>query len=124
MNTALWIVAALLAFSFIGAGIMKLMTSKTDLREKMPWVDDFSEGQIQAIGAAEVAGGIGIVLPPIVGVAPTLAPIAATGLVVTMVGAAVVHLRRGDGIAGAAPAVVLGALAAFVAVMRFGSESF
>ena len=124
MNTALWIVAALLAFSFIGAGIMKLMTSKTDLREKMPWVDDFSEGQIQAIGAAEVAGGIGIVLPPIVGVAPILAPIAAAGLVATMVGAAIVHLRRGDGIAGAAPAIVLGALAAFVAIMRFGSESF
>ena len=124
MNIALWIIAGVLAAAFASAGAMKLMTPKADLAEKMPWVDDFSAGQVRGIGAAELLGGIGLVLPPLVDVAPVLAPIAAVGLAIMMAGAVVVHLRRGDGIAGAAPAVVLGGLAVFVAVLRFGAESF
>ena len=57
-------------------------------------------------------------------IAPILTPIAATGLALTMAGAVVVHLRRGDGIAAAVPAIVLGGLSAFLAVMRFGPEAF
>lgn len=124
MNIALWVIAAVLAISFVGAGAMKLMTSKEDLLPKMPWAADFSESQIKGIGAAELAGGIGLVLPPAVDIAAILAPIAAVGLAITMAGAAVVHLRRGDGVGQAMPAAVLGALALFVAVMRFGAESF
>lgn len=103
---------------------MKLLTAKGELLDKMPWVADFSESQVKAIGGAELAGGIGLVLPPAIGVLPLLAPIAASGLVVTMAGAAVVHLRRGDGVGAAIPAVLLGGLSLFVAVLRFGAESF
>lgn len=124
MNIALWIVAGLLAFSFAGAGVMKLTSSKADLLPKMPWVADFSDSQVKGIGAAELLGAIGLILPPLVDIAPILAPLAAVGLAVTMVGAVIVHLRRGDGVANAVPAAVLGALAVFVAVMRFGSEAF
>ncbi|MFK8022816.1 MAG: DoxX family protein [Ilumatobacter sp.] len=124
MNIALWIIAGLLAASFVAAGAMKLTSSKDDLLPKMPWVADFSESQVRGIGAAEVLGGIGLVLPPLVDVAPILSPIAAIGLVLTMAGAAVVHIRRGDGFGAAVPAIVLGGLSLFVAVLRFGSESF
>lgn len=124
MNIALWIIASVLGICFAGAGAMKLTTTKDDLLEKMPWVDDFSASQVKAIGAAELAGGIGLILPPVVGIAEFLAPTAAAGLAATMAGAAVVHLRRGDGVAAALPAVVLGGLALFVAIMRFGAESF
>lgn len=124
MNTALWIIASLLSLSFVGAGAMKLATDKADLLEKMPWVADFTDVQVKGIGLAELAGGIGLVLPPLVDIAPVLAPVAAAGLALTMAGAAIVHIRRGDGVAQAVPALVLGALAVFVAVMRFGAESF
>ena len=124
MNIALWIIAGFLAVAFAGAGLAKLTSSKDDLLPKMPAVADLSEAQIRGIGAAELLGAIGLILPPLVDIAPLLAPLAAAGLVVTMVGAVGVHVRRGDGIAAATPAVVLGALAVFVAVMRFGSESF
>lgn len=124
MNTALWIIAGILAFAFFGAGMMKITTSKDELLPKMPWVDDFSESQIRGIGAAEALGAIGLILPPLVDIAPVLAPIAAAGLALTMVGAIIVHLRRGDGVAAAVPGFVLGALSLFVAIMRFGSESF
>lgn len=124
MDVALWIIAGVLSFAFLGGGAMKLMSSKQDLLSKMPWVADFTDSQVKAIGAAELLGAIGLVLPPLVDVAPVLAPTAAVGLAVTMVGAAVVHLKRGDGAAAAMPAVVLGGLAVFVAIMRFGAESF
>lgn len=117
MNITLWIVAGLLAAAFVMAGGMKLASSKDDLLPKMPWVADFSESQVKGIGALELLGGIGIVVPPV-------APFAAVGLALTMAGAAVVHLRRGDGFGAAVPAIVLGALGVFVAVLRFGSESF
>ena len=124
MNTALWIIAGILAFAFAGAGVMKLTSPREKLLPNMPWVADFSDAQVKSIGGAELLGAIGLILPPLVDVAPVLAAVAAAGLVLTMIGAAVVHLKRGDGIAGAAPAIVLGALAAFVAIMRFGPEAF
>lgn len=124
MNIALWIIAGVLGLAFAAAGAMKLMTRKADLLPKMPWVADFSEAQVKGIGAAELLGAIGLILPPLVDIAPILAPIAAVGLALTMVGAVIVHLRRGDGFAAAIPSIVLGGLAIFVAIMRFGSESF
>lgn len=124
MDAALWVIAGLLAFAFAGAGAMKLTSSKEDLLPKMPWVADVTEAQVRGVGAVELLGAIGLILPPLIDVAPVLAPIAAVGLALTMAGAVVVHLKRGDGFGAAVPAVVLGALAVFVAIMRFGSESF
>lgn len=124
MDVVLWVIAAVLALAFAGAGATKLGSSKEDLLPKMPWVADVSEAQVRGVGAIELLGAVGLILPPLVDVAPVLAPIAAVGLALTMAGAVVVHLRRGDGFAAAIPAVVLGALAVFVAVMRFGPESF
>ena len=124
MNIALWIIAGILAMAFAGTGFMKLTSSKEDLLPKMPWVADFSATQVRGIGVIELLGAIGLILPPLLDIAPILTPIAATGLALTMAGAVVVHLRRGDGIAAAVPAIVLGGLSAFLAVMRFGPEAF
>lgn len=49
---------------------------------------------------------------------------AGTGLAITMVGAAIFHIRRGDPAASVAPSVVLGILSVVVAVGRFGPEAF
>ena len=125
MNVILWIVAGLLAVAFLGAGGMKLSKSRQELSEMdMKWVDSATDGQVKAVGAVEVAGAIGVVLPAIVDVAPILVPIAATGLAIAMVIAAGVHVRDGDGPKEMAPALVLGALAAFLAVGRFFIETF
>ena len=124
MNVVLWIIAGFLAVAFAGAGMMKLTASKEELLLKMPAVADLPESQIRGIGALEALGAIGLILPPLVDIAPVLAPLAALGLALTMAGAIATHLRRGDGIAAAAPAIMLGALSVFVAVMRFGPESF
>jgi hypothetical protein len=51
-------------------------------------------------------------------------PLAAVGLAITAVLAAVMHLRRGDGVASTIPVIVLFALAVFVAWGRFGAYAF
>ncbi len=124
MNVALWIIAGLLAAAFAGAGLMKLAQPKAKLAAAgMGWTEDFTDGQVKGIGAVEVLGAVGLVLPAALGIAEVLTPLAALGLALTMVGAAITHLRRGEG--SMVPVnVVLGGLALFVAVMRFGPQSF
>lgn len=124
MNVVLWIVAGLLAAAFVAAGGTKLATPRKQLEPKMPWVADATDAQVKAIGAMEVLGALGLVLPAALDIAPILTPLAAVGLALMMAGAAVVHLRRGDGIAAAVPALVLGLLSLFVAWGRFGPYAF
>jgi uncharacterized membrane protein len=124
MNIALWIAAGLLAVAFLAAGLMKITGKREQMIERMPWVADFSQGQVKAIGAVEVLGAIGLILPALTGIAPVLVPLAATGLAITMVLAAVMHLRRGDGAASVVPNIVLFSLAVFVAWGRFGAYAF
>ncbi|WP_214366536.1 DoxX family protein [Pseudonocardia sp. H11422] len=119
MNVFVWLLQIALAVAFLGAGAMKLARPRKALADSgMGYVEDFSDGAVKAIGALEVLAAIGIVLPWATGIAPALTPLAALGLVVIMIGAAVVHARRKEypmiGIN-----VVLGVLAAIVAFSRF-----
>ena len=124
MNIALWILAGLLAFAFLGAGLSKLTQPKAKLAAgNMAWVEDYDENQVKAIGAVEVLGALGLILPAAFGIAEFLTPLAALGLTLTMAGAAATHVRRGE--KSMVPVnVVLGGLALLLAVMRFGPYSF
>lgn len=123
MNIVLWIIAVVLAVAFGAAGFMKLTTPKPTLAGKMDWVEDFSERTVKLIGAVEVLGALGLVLPAALDIAPVLTPLAASGLALTMVLAALTHARRKE-FSMIPVNVVLGGLALFVAIMRFGSQSF
>lgn len=123
MNITLWIVAAVLAVVFFMAGLMKATQPKEKLAANMGWVEDFSAGTVKFIGVVEMLGALGLILPAAFGIAPILTPLAATGLAITMVLAAVVHARRKESQMIVVNVVLL-ALAAFVAVMRFGSQAF
>ncbi|HEY0360500.1 MAG TPA: DoxX family protein [Mycobacteriales bacterium] len=123
MNVVLWIVAALLAVAFGAAGLMKLTRPKAKLAATMAYVEDFSGGAVKAIGALELLAALGLILPAVTGIAPVLVPLAAVGLVIVMIGAAVVHARRGEN-QMIVTNVVLLVLAAVVAWGRFGPYSF
>lgn len=120
MGTALWIVQGLLAAAFFGAGLMKVIKSHETVKAdpKMGWASDFQGGVFKFIGAAELAGALGMVLPGATGILPILTPLAATGLVIIMLGAVATHLRHSE-TPMAIPALILGVLAAFVAYGRF-----
>src|ERR687894_2478935 len=125
MNLALWIVAGLLASLFLLAGSTKLFVPREKLAEAPGggWVNDFSAGFVKAIGAVEILGAVGLILPALLGIAPVLVPLAAVGLATIMVGAAIVTYRRRESTHVLVDVTYL-AMAVFVAFGRFGPESF
>ncbi|MCM0674410.1 DoxX family protein [Micromonospora phytophila] len=126
MNLALWIVAGLLAAAYLFGGGGKLIMPKEKIAAFGPsakWVEDFSAGTVKAIGALEVLAAVGLILPAAVDIAPVLVPLAALGLVMIMVGAAITRIRRHEFKFMVVDLVYL-ALAGFVAWGRFGPESF
>jgi hypothetical protein len=99
------------------------MTKLTQPRAKMAagpmaWAADVTDAQFRTLGLVEVLGTIGLILPAALGVGPILMPLAALGLALTMVGAIATHVRLGE-INRLAPAIVLLALALFVAIELF-----
>ncbi|MGH8871972.1 MAG: DoxX family protein [Acidimicrobiia bacterium] len=119
MDTALWIAQVVLAVAFGVAGTLKLSQPKEKLEANMGWVEDFSGGFVRFVGGVELLGALGLVLPAVTGLAPVLTPLAATGLAIEQVGAAIVHIRRKE------PQFIIGnvvliAIAVFVAWGRFG----
>jgi hypothetical protein len=93
---AYWIVAGLLALFYLYSGGMKVLRSPDALRPMMGWIDTVPLPVVRTIGLLEVLGALGLVLPPLSGVAPVLAVAAAVGLVLVQIGAATLHLRRGE----------------------------
>ncbi|MGX1675574.1 DoxX family protein [Streptomyces sp. NPDC055400] len=123
MNVFLWILQAVLAAMFAMSGVMKSTQPKDKLVDKLPWVADFSPGTVRFIGIVEFAAALGLILPAATGIAPVLTPLAATGLAVVMVLAAITHARRKEPSAIAFNTVLL-ILAVVVAWGRFGPYSF
>ena len=125
MDLALWITAGLLAAVFLFAGSTKLFLSREKLAEAPGggWVLDFSAGFVKALGAVEILGAVGLILPALLDIAPVLVPLAAVGLATIMVGAAIVTYRRRESTHVLVDVTYL-AMAVFVAFGRFGPESF
>ncbi|MBU8865646.1 DoxX family protein [Paenarthrobacter aromaticivorans] len=124
MNITLWIVASLLALAFLAAGGVKIFQPQKKLAASgMGWTEDSKPAAIKAIGVTEILGAAGMILPAVTGIASYLVPLAATGLAIVMVGAAITHLKRGEK-SMALVSVVLAVLALVVAVGRFGAWAF
>lgn len=111
MLTTLWSVQVLLALIFLFAGSMKLLMPIEMMTSQMsvPLPGLF----IRFIGVAEVAGALGLILPLLLRIKPFLTPLAASGLVIIMIGATVITLMGGDVVSALLPLVV-GLLAIFI----------
>ncbi|WP_406140152.1 DoxX family protein [Streptomyces sp. NBC_01089] len=96
MNIAYWTVAGLLALFYFYSGAMKVARSRDQLRPMMAWVDRVPLPGVRALGAVEILGAAGLILPPLTGIAPWLAPAAAVGFVLLQIGAVAVHLTGED----------------------------
>jgi uncharacterized membrane protein YphA (DoxX/SURF4 family) len=113
VHVALWIVQVLLAALFVFAGGMKLVMPIEEMTKQIAMPGAF----LRFIGVAEVLGGLGLVLPGLVGIWTGLTPLAAAGLVIIMIGATVISLQLGGAVA--LIPLVVGILAAFVAYARW-----
>ena len=87
----------------------------------MNWVDSISAVSVKLIGTIEVLAAIGLILPQLTGILPWLVPLAAFGLVLTMIGAVMLHQRRGDGPKAIVQVIILLVMAAFTTYGRFDS---
>jgi|SRR5579863_5227033 len=118
LRIALWTVQIVLAAVFMMSGAIKVFTSPADLVKAAPDFATMGLGLIRFIGIAELAGAIGLILPALTRIAPSLTPLAASALAVVMLLAAIFHISRGE-IAHLGVVIPLGALACFVAWGRF-----
>ncbi|MEU6848654.1 DoxX family protein [Actinacidiphila alni] len=96
MKTAYWIVAALLAAFYLYAGGKKAVQSKERLAPMMGWVDTVPMPVVRGIGVVEILGAAGLLLPPLTGVVPALALVAAAGFLLLQLLATALHLSRGE----------------------------
>ena len=118
MVIVLSILDLLLAIVFVFAGSTKAFQPVEKLETKMAWVKDYTPRTVKLIGWAELLGGVGLILPGIVGLG-ILQFAAALCLAALMVGAAIWHFRNNDS-KGAIPSIVLtGLLLLLAAFMVF-----
>lgn len=117
MNTIIWSLSGLLAFAFVAAGALKVVTPRLKLAEKMKWAASWSDANVKLLGLAEVLGAVGLIAPVLTGILPILTPVAALCLAFLMGGAVKTHLDLKEPFA---PAAILGLLCLVVAGARFG----
>ena len=111
LNVTLWVFQVLLGALFIFAGLFKLVNVPPEAIEQFEKIG-LGQGFRVLTGVLELAGGVGLLVPRLSG-------LAAIGLVGIMIGAVVaVVLELPPAIGAIAPAVI-GALLAFVAWGRW-----
>jgi uncharacterized membrane protein YphA (DoxX/SURF4 family) len=118
MTLALWIGQILLALFFALSGLGKVALPVEKLRERWNWTRHVAPLVIRLIGSLEILGALGLILPKATGSLPWLTPVAAVGLVLTMIGAILTHVRLHEAKAVRVP-VVLMLLSLFIAVGYF-----
>ena len=121
-NGVLWALQALLGLFFAGSGFGKVLLINDAWYAAAPqavaWYAAVSQPLIVFIGVAEVLGGLGVLLPAVTRVRPSLTPLAAAGLTLTMILAGGFHVVRGE--FDLLPYnIVLGVVAAVIAVGRW-----
>lgn len=78
------------------AGSSKVFKSIDELSQMLPWVTDVSSNLVRFIGVSELLGGLGLVLPSVLRIQPRLTPLAAYGLALVQIMAAIFHISRGE----------------------------
>jgi hypothetical protein len=112
-DRALWILQWLLAALFLFTGGIKLVLPIEAMTKQMPLPGWF----LRFVGVAEVLGALGLILPGLLRIRPSLTQLAASGLVIIMIGAMVLTLKISA--AQALLPLAVGLLLSFVAYSRW-----
>ena len=98
MHIALWIAASLLAAVALTGGATKTFIPKEKLQvhEGAAWTRTFSPAAVKALGLIELLAAIGLILPPLVDIAPVMVPVTAVCWIALMAGAMITHGRLGQ----------------------------
>ena len=98
MNSFLWILSVLLAATYAITGFSKVVGSRQRLLAVpgMGWVEETPMSRVRVIGALEIAGAAGVILPWATGILAPLTPLAAWCLAALQLGAMWTHISRGE----------------------------
>jgi hypothetical protein len=117
-RATLWVVQGLLAALYLFAGGMKLLMPVDALAAQAHMPGMF----MKFIGACEVAGALGLILPGLLRTGRVLTPLAAVGLLIIMISAVLLTVAR-MGVAPAVLPLVAGLLDAVVVYGRWPKGS-
>jgi len=118
LHVILWIAQVLLAAMFLMVGFSKVSQPIPVLASQTPIAGDLPEVLTRCIGIIEILGALGLILPSMLRVKPFLTPLAALGIAIIMLLAAITHLSRGE--AEVIPMnFILGLVALFIAWGRY-----
>ena len=120
MNRLLWVLQIVFGLYFIATGIAHFVVPE-GLPDFVSWMYDLTQTQHTVAGVAEIAGGLGLILPGLTGIRPQLAVWAALGLMLVMVLAAVWHVGR-DELVNMANNVFIFVVLGFIAYGRWRVE--
>lgn len=90
-NKLLWVMQSFLAVTFLIAGSAKLFQSSEKVAQLVP--GDFPLPFLRTLGALEILGAVGIVLPLVVDVLPVLTAVSSCCMAIVLLAAAVVHMK-------------------------------
>jgi hypothetical protein len=96
LNVALWVVQGLLGVTFVGTAFWKVLTPLPELAAMIPWAGQVSPTFLYVTAAADLAGGVGIVVPALTRIKPGLTVLAALGCAALQLCAVAFHVSRGE----------------------------
>ncbi|GAB3403234.1 hypothetical protein GCM10027515_13890 [Schumannella luteola] len=118
MSIFVWVISGLLCLAYLAAGGFKTFGPDARIYAAFPWAKQVGMASTRIIGALELLGALGLILPVLLGMAQILTPIAALGLVAVQIAAMTFHIQRREFQALPVNVVML-LLAAVIAVLRF-----
>lgn len=78
-TVTLWVLQALLALLFVPIGYSHALLPFDEIARQATWMHDVPRWLSRIIGSAEIAGGLGLILPPALRLPPWLTPAAVLG---------------------------------------------
>jgi DoxX-like family len=125
LNILLWVLQVLWGIFFSVTGFGKVLCYDPAVWNRqlhqVAWFSAVPQGLFVFIGVCEGLGGLGLILPAMTGIKPKLTPVAAIGLTLIMILAAIFHIVRGEYSFFLPVNLVLGGIAAFIAYGRLAA---
>ena len=118
LRITLWVLQVALAVFFMMVGYSHALAPFDQVSREAVWMQHVPRALSLFIGYAELAGGLGLIIPAATRIAPWLTPLAALGLAAIMILAILFHIVRGEASVVGIPAL-LAALALLVAWGRW-----
>lgn len=94
-NMSVWLAQLMIAIPFAGIAMMKLTAPLPELGRRVPWAADYPN-LVRVMGAVDLLGAVGILVPALLRIEPRLTVWAAFGCATLMTAAIVFHLARGE----------------------------